>query len=768
MKHKVLLIVLASIAVVILIAAAIASPIAKSYLNSHGEELLGRQVYVEGLKVNIFTGNVEAENLNIKEKDGATNFIHIDRLGVGVKLFKLIGKKFIIDHLILAGPDIKIYQNNSDFSFDDIIAHFSSKDEVPEEEKEPSSWDLGIYDIHIDSGQILYRDQVIGAEWHPKDLNVYIPGVYFAGGKSTDVGLVLNFTRGGFLETRLAYDMAVKTYSLTMSLRELTLENILPYLQQYLNLDDMKGGFSADLSVSGNTDHILAFDASGSVYATKVTSVCENTHLASIDSVYLGVERLNLNKNLFKVKSMYLNHLSADYTIYKDGTNTISHLIKARDEDEQSEAVKKEQEEATVLDAGASDPVTFTVGDMRIANSEVRIHDLSALRRFDYDVSKITLLSKDFDIDSKRNQVNFAATMNSVGNVRVKWIGDMSSIKNHNITASCANIKLPDFTVYCEKFTAYPLTDGTFSFRSQNIINDGKLRGTNHIDIFQCKAGKKDKSIKPEMWLPLRLGIYILTDRDGHINIDIPVSGDIESPNFSYRKIIFKAIGNLLLKVITAPFSFLSGGKELTSIAFDSSAISFTSEQYADLDRLAQMLKDKPELKVTMDQKFNYEDAVQDMAESSLKIAYYKSTNPNPAAEADVKDAKLSMMDIEEAKDVKLSSKEVAAFADAKCAEKGIDTQGLNIQGKAKALYGDMAKRRVAMFASARSRAMKDYMLVKQELPAKSFAVDSLVIDSILTYKGKSQYNIITDMEGDDNGADAALSVQEAPAQEQK
>ena len=49
-----------------------------------------------------------------------------------------------------------------------------------------------------------------------------------------------------------------------------------------------------------------------------------------------------------------------------------------------------------------------------------------------------------------------------------------------------SNINLKDFTPYCEHFTAYPLTGGNLTFRSQNIIADRFLNGTNHVDIFQC------------------------------------------------------------------------------------------------------------------------------------------------------------------------------------------------------------------------------------------------------------------------------------------
>ena len=79
--------------------------------------------------------------------------------------------------------------------------------------------------------------------------------------------------------------------------------------------------------------------------------------------------------------------------------------------------------------------------------------------------------------------------------------------------------------------------------------------------MFEPKVDKKRREIKAEMNIPLKLGLYVLKDKKGHVKMDLPVRGSLDSPEFSYRKIVLKAIGNVLLKVVTAPFSFLSGNR---------------------------------------------------------------------------------------------------------------------------------------------------------------------------------------------------------------
>lgn len=105
--------------------------------------------------------------------------------------------------------------------------------------------------------------------------------------------------------------------------------------------------------------------------------------------------------------------------------------------------------------------------------------------------------------------------------------------------------------------------------------------------------------------------------------MDLPVRGSLDSPEFSYRKIVLKAIGNVLLKVVTAPFSFLSGNKEnIEYINIDPLQYVFTSEQYASLDKIAQALQDKPEMHIVLTQRVNMRRALPRQAAGALRMAY--------------------------------------------------------------------------------------------------------------------------------------------------
>ena len=125
------------------------------------------------------------------------------------------------------------------------------------------------------------------------------------------------------------------------------------------------------------------------------------------------------------------------------------------------------------------------------------------------------------------------------------------------------------------------------------IVN-GNIEGRNAIDIYKATVGKRRKDVEPKQKLPLKAALYVLKDKDEKINIELPVSGNTSDPEFNYMKIVWKTLGNLLVKVATSPARAIAGavgmgGGELDFIELGPEQFGFTSEQYHALGELARL-----------------------------------------------------------------------------------------------------------------------------------------------------------------------------------
>lgn len=124
MKHKGLKITIIAVSVLVVLVAALAlgiSPYAKKYIESHSKELVGRQIRMKDLKLNIFTGTLCLDSVRMYEKDDKTIFASIDSFYMDLTLTKLLGSRIEVAQLRVVRPYAEIIQKGSEFNFDDLI-----------------------------------------------------------------------------------------------------------------------------------------------------------------------------------------------------------------------------------------------------------------------------------------------------------------------------------------------------------------------------------------------------------------------------------------------------------------------------------------------------------------------------------------------------------------------------------------------------------------------------------------------------------------------
>ena len=753
---KITLIAAAVLAVLIVIAAIAVSPVAKNYIEKHDRELIGRSIRMERLRMNIFTGRLCIEGLRIGGSEDSTTFFRLDSFEMRMRLWPLLGNRVLVKKISFAGPDVKIYQRGNAFSFDDITARFAGDTTAAATPEKPSKpWEIGIYDISIRNGRVFYKDLALDAEWGMNDINLHIPGVYFSGEK-TDVGAVLNFAEGGSLSTDVGYNIESSEFDIGIRLQDFALAGTLPYFRQSLDVTAVAGRLSADIRLRGNTEHLLSLTTEGTAsLAGFALRDRQQRPVAGVDTLGVKLAEGDLGKMRFVFDRIYVSGLSALFEMTPEGNNLAALM-------------KSPAAEITASDAaGSATPSpTLRIADLEISNGRVTVRDLTMHRPFEYTVSEIRMRSRDFD-PSKRNSMTVDARMQKTGSAKLRWEGTLEDMDNQNITLWLTNLNLRDFGPYCEHYTAYPLTKGNLTFRSQNVIRDRYLDGTNHLDMFEPKVDKKRREIKAEMNIPLKLGLYVLKDKKGHVKMDLPVRGSLDSPEFSYRKIVLKAIGNVLLKVVTAPFSFLSGNKEnIEYINIDPLQYVFTSEQYASLDKIAQALQDKSEMHIVLTQRVNMRRALPRQAAGALRMAYaehLKSTDTTGRQP-------MSMLEYEKIQQTDIRTPAIMAFADSLLTRQGISPQGLSADDKALALYREKAAGQLARMMAARNKALAEYMQSTHGATAPAFRVQTMDSLALPNYTGRDRYTIALEVDGetveveaeDDNagaGADAGAGT---------
>jgi hypothetical protein len=171
-----------------------------------------------------------------------------------------------------------------------------------------------------------------------------------------------------------------------------------------------------------------------------------------------------------------------------------------------------------------------------------------------------------------------------------------------DVGARTTDLELAPLSPYAGKYAGYAIERGKLSMDVHyNVQPDGTLQASNHVVLNQLTFGDRIESPDATK-LPVRLAVALLKDRHGVIDVNLPVSGSINDPDFSVAAIIWKVIGNLIVKVITFPFAIFSGGggEDLSFVAFKPGTSTMAEGAPQVVDKVAQALTDRPSLQMTV------------------------------------------------------------------------------------------------------------------------------------------------------------------------
>ena len=734
---KIIGIVLGTLVVLVALALLLVSPIAKAYIQKHDKELVGREITIDKLRVNALAGKVKIKGLTLYEDDGQHAFVQLGEFETKVKLRDLMHHHLTVEKLSFLGLKVNIEQNRTWFNFNSLIDFFAS-DEPKEETTESSDFGVTLYNIAIDSSHIRYADVAVGSEFLLNDISLRVPMIDLSSMKS-HVGLDLCLGNDAMLHTQLRVSENAEDYLLKMQLQNLDLGIIEPYLKQSLAVDSVMGKLDFDLQARGRTEHILDFILTGDIGLRNIAVQDQTGYLiGSIDSINTDIRQFCMSQNLLDLERLKLSGVRTEYIVKADQTTNFDIILGKTKTYTDTTVFERlgDTIAAEFNDVQQRKKLRILVEDLKLDNSRVYYEDNTLSPPFQYEISDIAMTSKNFNFNGENN-VQLKALLNLVGKLNAVWKGCVTSLDNHNLTLMLNNLKLSDFSPYCVQFFGYPLENGTLSFNSQNIITNRNLRGINKLEIAEPVAGDKLKNVEPEIkHVPLKLGFYLLTDKDNKLVLDLPVSGSLDDPEFSYKRAILKVLGGLIVKVCTTPFRLLSAEDDFQYFEFDMLHFDFSAIEYSQIDDLAATMLEKHELTVVLEQQINYGEVIQSLCDIQLQRDYYRSLHPEKSMTG------MDFLTNEEIRAIRLNDKGLMEYA-SKYAEEGKAVQSKQeVEEIALKLFGDKSDEFLMRMIERKNDKLLNYLTSAQGIQANRITIKAPTQEAMKAYGKACRYEI--------------------------
>lgn len=179
-------------------------------------------------------------------------------------------------------------------------------------------------------------------------------------------------------------------------------------------------------------------------------------------------------------------------------------------------------------------------------------------------------------------------------------INPLTPVAFLDIKGKADGVELTHLTPYSSKYTGYPIIKGRLTMDVHYALDQGKLNADNHIFLSQLTFGDRVEG-KGISHLPVKLAVALLKDSQGNIDVDVPVTGSLSDPHFSFGSLIWHAFVNLIGRAVTSPFRLLAsamGGshQDLGYVEFAPGSNALDAQAQERLAQIAKILNQKTSL----------------------------------------------------------------------------------------------------------------------------------------------------------------------------
>jgi hypothetical protein len=605
---KTILTIILTITIVVTLVIVFISPIAKYLVEKYDVKYTGREISMDYAYVNPFTGYVFMKNVNIKELKSDSIFIFSKGISAQLNMFKLFNKTYEISHITLNQPIIIISQTNKKINFDDIIKKFTPK--KTSVKKTPLHFNM--LNMKINDGIIYYRENTFPINLSVVKVNIESKGLKWDMDTLNAKVSLLSGNGPGGIDGNITINLKNLNYKLDAVINKLQLQFLEQYFKKMSNYGSFEAVLDANLKTTGNFKDAQNINAKGMVTLHNFHfGETASNDFASFDKFILQVRDLNPKNKKYLLDSISLSKPYFKFEKYDYLDNV--QMMFGKKGTVVAGAANNTQEFNLILEIGnyikalaknffKSD---YKVNRLAIYKGDFTYNDYTLNEKFSISASPIDIIADSIDKNNSRVKLFFNAGLKPFGNAKVNLSINPKDSSDFDLNYNITKVPISLFNPYLIKYTSFPLDRGSIELNGAWHVKNGIINSNNHLLVIDPRVNKriKNKNIK---WIPLRLIMFFVRERGNIIDYEVPITGNLNKPNFVYRDVIFDALENIFVKPATTSYRTQVKNTEYEIeksmfLKWDMRKSDLSSSQENFLEDMADLLKEDPNLSISID-----------------------------------------------------------------------------------------------------------------------------------------------------------------------
>jgi len=548
-------------------------------------------------------GDTTLKDLAVDEQ-GKKRLLRIPMLEVSAASLEPLTSVYHFSKIALSGPELIIRRNKSGKL--NLLSLIPPQKKVKKKDETPVL--LKIDYLGIEEGKIQFLDAVPPRGGRFDISGLSLKGQHISTERKTkaNISLLLRLNKTGVITVGGPVGIDPLSANLAIDVKTVNLLGLQPYVEDKLkvSITDGKVSTSGNISLqSADKDNLKASFAGNILIANFATiDKVNGDDLLKWKSLFFKNVQAGYNPQYLRVSDISLTDFYARLIVLPDGTMNLQHIT----EEQAADGPKTTVPDKKTAEQADKPPQEIQIGALSLQGGTIDFQDrhikpnyAAKLVEIGGSVSGISSMgSKTADVDM-RGKLDYSAPLEIAG--RMHPFPENLFI---DLKAGFKDMDLSPLSPYSGKYAGYIIQKGKLSFDLQYLIAEKNLDSKNKIFLNQFIFGDRVESPQATK-LPVRLAVALLKDRKGNIDLDIPVTGSLNDPQFSVWRIVVKVIGNLIEKAATAPFAMLGSlfghGEELSYVEFNDGSSTIGGASLKKVESLIKALHERPGLRLDIE-----------------------------------------------------------------------------------------------------------------------------------------------------------------------
>jgi hypothetical protein len=562
----------------------------------------------DGFFLETTNGQLQLENLAValdeqSEQARLTNAeLSVDAVG-----FDLNGREIRIGQVSLDKLDVAVARSaNGEIDWLAPLATNNGETEGGGEAStggQPFRWSVA--GVALSGGRILWQDSqpATATEIAVEQLSASIGPLSHQLEEPVSYEITGSLASGGQLSLNGQLTPAPFTLEAAISGNGIALAAFEPYVQEGANLAITSGtlGVDGNLDLDGQQEPLTGtFSGTAEVAGLDLKLPDSSGSLVSWQTLRLAPIEYNVYPARLEIGTVTLAQPVINVVRNTDNIHNVERIAKASAASGQQEATADAQQ------GEDSEPgFIFRIGQLMLENGELAYTDRTLAPAFttSFDelngsVTGLSNISPQQGKVSIRGRVGGVADLDFEGTIGTLGTEDVSDLK-----LNMQELSLPALSPYFGRYLGYGVDSGKLNLNLDYEIAGSRIDASNLVVMDRLELGSaiaSDQAVNA----PVKLGLALLRDSKGVIEVDLPISGDLSDPDFSVGKVVMRAFVNLLAKAAASPFSMLGSiaelaglsGEELGKVRFIPGSIQLAEGEAEKLAALADAMLERPDL----------------------------------------------------------------------------------------------------------------------------------------------------------------------------